>query len=198
VPRLLDQPVALGLRLAQLLVGLALRVCEQLASLVPGSVDDLGALALAVAAVALDLRVAAREVLLALADVLLGPLELHCGGALRVLLDHVGELGCLANQVERVHAHCVPARLHLHRGAGGLEHAQLSLQLDDVTAKSFEGLAHASLVVALVDDRQILRARKRRHRHGLLLLGRNLLRHVLLPRDRLSMAARSAVTCGPT
>jgi hypothetical protein len=100
--------------------------------------------------------------------------------------------------VQRVHAHRVPARLHLHRGAGGLEHAQLSLQLDDVTAKSFEGVAHAGLVVALVDDRQIFRARKRGHRHGLLLLGRNLLRHVLLPRGGLSMAAGSAVTCWPT
>jgi hypothetical protein len=153
VARLLEQPVAARLGLAELLVALALRVGEQLARLVASRVHDLGALALAVAAIALDLGVTARKVLLALANVLLGASDLHRRRALRVLLDHVGELGGLTDEVEGVHAHGVPAGLHLDRGARGLEHAELSLQLDDVTAEGLESVADAGLVVALVDDR---------------------------------------------
>ena len=55
VPRLLEQPVALGLGLAQLLRRVAVRVREQLARLVARVVQHLGPLALALLAIAFDL-----------------------------------------------------------------------------------------------------------------------------------------------
>ena len=63
---------------------------------------------------------------------------------LRVALDHVGELGRLADQVQRVHPDGVAGRLDAARAAGRLEDAELGLQLDDVAAEGVERVADRS------------------------------------------------------
>ena len=149
VARLLEQAVALGLRLLQLggRVGVGLR--EQLARLVPRGVQHLGALALALLAVALDLGLARLQVDLAAAHLLLGLAELGGRRVLRVALDRVGELGGGADEMERVHPDRVPGRLDGRRPAGRLEHAELRLQLGGMPAEGVEGLANVLRVEAV-------------------------------------------------
>ena len=66
---------------------------------------------------------------------LLGAPQLRRGRALRVALEHVGEFGSFANQVQRIYADGVAGRIDLRALPGGLENPQLRLQLNDVTAK---------------------------------------------------------------
>jgi len=76
VARLLEEAVALGLGLLQLAGGVGVRLRQQLARLVPGRVQQLRALSLALLAVALDLCLAILQVVLAAADLFLGLAEL--------------------------------------------------------------------------------------------------------------------------
>ena len=156
VARLLEQTGGAGLGLLDLLRRLEVGLGEQLARLVLGRVDDLGALTLALCAVALDLGLARLQLVLASRHLFLGPVELRRGGGLGVALDRVGELGGGADQVQRVHADGVAARLDLAGAAGGLQHAELGLELGRVTAERVEGLAHLVGVVALARAREVL------------------------------------------
>ena len=162
--RLLEQPGAASLGLAELLGRLAVRVGDELAGLVAGRGHDLVALPLALVAEAQDLGLPLLKVDLLLADLLLGSRELSGGRVLGVALEDVGELGRLADQVQRVHADGVTARLDLARAAGGLEDAKLSLELDGVAAEGLEGVAYGLLVEASLDRGKILEPRQRRHR----------------------------------
>ena len=156
VARLLEEARGAGLGLLDLLRGLEIRLREQLARLVLGGVDDLCALALALGAVALDLGLARLQLVLAPRDLLLGLSELRRGGGLRVALDRVGELGGGADQVQRVHADGVAARLDRTGAPGGLQHAELSLELGCVAAEGVERLAHLVGVVAFARAREVL------------------------------------------
>ena len=102
-------PLRLGLLQLGGRVGMRLR--EELARLVPRCVQHLGALALALLAVALDLGLALLQLDLPAAHLLLGPAELSGRGVLRVALERVGELGGGADEMERVHPDRVPGRL---------------------------------------------------------------------------------------
>jgi len=94
---------------------------------------------------------------------------------LGVALDRVGELRCGANEMQRVHPHGMPRGLRDGASWRRLEHAELRLELDDVAPEGLERVANALLVVALLDDGQVFRPRKRGHRY--LLRGLTLLRH---------------------
>jgi hypothetical protein len=179
VAGLLEQARTLRLGLAQFLRRLAVRVRDDLARLVPGRRQNLVALPLALVAEALNLGLALLEVLLALADLLLGALQLGRRGPLRVALDHVGELRRLADEVKGVHAHGMPRRVDLRSATRGLQHAQLGLELDDVAPEGVERLAHLLLVEALLDDRQLLDGGQRRHRRLLPRCSGSLYTHVL-------------------
>ena len=74
--RLLEEPVAAGLRLAKLLGRLAVRVGDELASLVAGCGHDLVPLTIALVAEAQDLGLPLLKVDLLLPDFLLGSREL--------------------------------------------------------------------------------------------------------------------------
>ena len=143
--RLLEQSAALRLRLLELAGRVGVRLREQLARLVAGGVQHLGALALAFEPVTLDLRLAVLQLALAAAHLFLGLPELGAGGGLRIALDRVGELGGGADQVERVHADGMARRLDGRAGAGarGLEDAELRLQLCGMAAEGVEGVANA-------------------------------------------------------
>ena len=160
--RLLEQPVAARLGLAQLARRVGVRLREQVACLALGGGHDLGALALGLGAVALDLGLALLQLVLLLAHLLLRALELGRGGGLGVALEHVGELGGGADQVQRVHAHGVAGRLDVRGRPRGLEDAELRLQLGGVAAEGVERLAHALLVVALAGALKLLDGRERR------------------------------------
>ena len=61
-------------------------------------------------------------------ELLLGASKLRCRCILCVALNGVRELGRSANEVQRVHAHGVAARLHGAAAlAGRLQHAELRL-----------------------------------------------------------------------
>ena len=92
---------------------LAVRVRDELAGLVAGCRHDLVPLALALVAVALDVGLPLLQVDLLLANFLLGARELSGGRVLGVALEDVGELGRLADQMERIHADGVPGRVDL-------------------------------------------------------------------------------------
>ena len=162
--RLLEEPGAATLCLAKLFGRLAVRVGDELAGLVAGRGDDLVALTVALVAEAQDLGLPLLKVDLLLADLLLGSRELSGGRILGVALEDVGELGSLADQVERVHADGMTARLDLARAACGLEDAKLGLQLDGVAAEGLEGVAYRLLVEASLDRPEDLEPRQRRHR----------------------------------
>ena len=82
VARLLEQPCAARLGLAELLRGVAVaRSASSCARLVAGRVQDLGALALALGAVALELGLALLQLALAPPDLLLGAPQLRGGRA---------------------------------------------------------------------------------------------------------------------
>ena len=102
-------PAALGL--AQLGGRVAVGLREDLARLVAGGVQDLGALPLGLLADARDLGLLLLELHLLLADLLLGAADLLRGRLLGVALDRVGELGGGAHEVQRVHADRVARRL---------------------------------------------------------------------------------------
>ena len=136
VARLLEEPVALGLRLLQLAGRFGVRLREQLARLVPCGVQQLAALPLALLAVALELALALLQVGLAAAHFFLGLPELCSRSVLCVALDRVGELRRGADEMECVHADGVPGRLDGRGAAGGLEDAQLSLQLGGVAPEA--------------------------------------------------------------
>ena len=91
--RLLEQPVAARLGLAQLARRVGVRLRQEVAGLGLRGVDDLGALALRLGAVALDLGLALLQLALLRAHLLLGALQLRCRRGLRVALERVGELG---------------------------------------------------------------------------------------------------------
>src|SRR4029079_11412610 len=84
---------------------------------------------------------------------------------LRIALDRVRELGCRTNEVERVHADGMTRGLHRGAATRRLEHAQLRLQLRDVTAERVEGVAGALGIEPVAGARDVLelwQARKRR------------------------------------
>src|SRR3954470_24957876 len=120
-----------------------MRPREELARLVPGGVHHLGSLPLALLAVALDLGLTFLQLVLPATYLFFGLPELRGRCVLGVALDRVGELCGGADEVQRVHPDGVPRRLDRRASAGGLEDAQLRLQLCGVTAKRIEGLAHA-------------------------------------------------------
>src|SRR5256885_13875758 len=151
--RLLEQPGATTLGLAQLLGRLAVRVGDELAGLVAGCGHDLVALAIALVAEAQDLGLALLKVDLLLPDLLLGSRELSSRRVLGVALEDVGELRRFADQVQRVHADGVTAGLDLARATGGLEDAKLSLQLDRMASEGLEGVAYGLVVEASLDRR---------------------------------------------
>ena len=166
VPRLLEQPVPARLGLAQLARRVGVGLAEQVAGLGLGGGEDLRALALRLAAVALDLGLALLELVLLLAHLLFGALELRGGRGLGVALERVGELGGGADQVQRVHADGMPGRLDVGGLVRGLEHAELRLQLGGVAAEGVERLAHALLVVALTGALELLHGRQRGQTRG--------------------------------
>ena len=157
---LLEQPGATRLCLAELLARLAVRIGDELPGLVAGRGQDLVPLALALLAEPLDVALALLDVLLALAHFVLGALKLCCRGALRVALEHVGELGGLADEVERIHANCVAGRVDLCGATGGLQDPELRLQLDGVATEGVERLANTGFLVAALDDDEIVDARQ--------------------------------------
>ena len=112
---LLEKTGLAGFGLAQLLGRVAVRVGDELAGLGAGRCSGLVAQPLALVAETLDLGVLPLEVLLLLPDLLLGPLVLRRRGLLGVTLEDVGEVGGLADQMERVHPDCVPGRIDLGR-----------------------------------------------------------------------------------
>src|SRR5918995_7380523 len=135
---LLDEPRRACLRLANLLRSVALRVLKQIARLVSRRVHYLGTLALGFLAVALDLGLAVLQVALALRHLLLGPGQLVRRGLLSIAFERVGELGGGADQVQGVHANGVTGRLDVAGPTGGLDHAELRLELGGVAAESVE------------------------------------------------------------
>ena len=140
VPRLLEQPGALRLGVAELLARVAVGLREDLARLVAGRVQDLAPLALGLLADARDLGLALLELHLRLANLLLGLADLLGGGLLRVALDRVRELGGRADEVQRVHADRVARRLGDRATRRGLQHAQLRLERGHMPAEGVEGL----------------------------------------------------------
>ena len=127
----------------------AVRLRQDLARLVPRGIEDLAALPLGLLADARDLGLALLELHLRLADLLLGLADLLRGGLLRVALDGVGELGCRADEVQRVHPHRVPGRLGDRARGRGLQHAKLRLQRRHVAAERVEGLADLVAIEAV-------------------------------------------------
>jgi hypothetical protein len=166
VARLLEQPRRARLGLGDLLGGLLPRLLGRLARLGLGGVKQLGALALALLAVTVDLARALLQLALTARDLLLGASQLRGRGRLRVALDRVGHLGGGADHVHRVHPHGVAGRLDTAL-PGGLEDAELHLQLRGVAAESLEGLAHLLAVEAVGGARQVLDPRQRRQRRCL-------------------------------
>ena len=166
MPRLLEQPGRARLGLADLLRGLRLRFLEGLARLGLGRVQHLCPLALTLVAVALDLGLALLQLVLAPRDLLLGSSELCGRCVLRVALDRVGHLSGCADQVQRIHAHCVTGRLDPAL-PGGLEHAQLDLELRRVAPERLERVANLVAVIAVGRSAEILDARQRRQRRCL-------------------------------
>jgi hypothetical protein len=164
--RLLEEPVPARLGLAQLARRVGVRLAQQIAGLGFGGSEDLRALALRLAAVALDLGLALLQLVLLLAHLFFGALELRGGGGLGVALERVGELGCGADQVQRVHADGMPGGLDVGGLVCGLEHAELRLQLRRVAAEGVERLAHALLVVALAGALELLHGRQRGQTRG--------------------------------
>jgi hypothetical protein len=162
VTSLLEQARPARLGLAQLLCRLPVCVGKQLARLVARRVDDLSPLALALLPKALDLVLAPGELGLPAPDLLFGLADLRRRRALGVTLEHVGELGRLADQVQRVHADRVPGRLDVRALPGRLQDAELRLELDDVPPERVERLADAIRVVPAFRDGQVLHAWKRR------------------------------------
>jgi hypothetical protein len=154
--RLLEEPIAAGLRLAKLLGRLAVRVGDELAGLVTCGGHDLIALTVALVAETQDLGLSLLKIDLLLPDFLLGARELSGRRILGIALEDVGELRRLADQMQRIHADGMTARLDLARTAGGLEDTKLSLKLDGVSAEGLEGVAHGLLVEASLDRGQIL------------------------------------------
>jgi hypothetical protein len=164
VARLLEQPAPLGLRLLELAGGVGVGLRQKVAGLVPGRVQQLGALPLALDAVPLDLRLAPLEILLAPADLFLRLAELGGGCVLGVALDRVGELGGGADQVQRVHADGVARRLDVRATARSLDDPELCLQLRRVTAEGVEGLANPVRVEPVPASRDVLELRQGRQR----------------------------------
>ena len=165
MPRLLEQPGALGLGLAEL--GRRVTVCggEQFARFVLRRVDDLVALALALLAVALDLALTVLQLALPACDLGLRALDLRGGGVLGVALERVRKLGCRANEVQRVHAHRMARRVDVGRLPCGLQDAELRLQLQRMAAERVECLANAvGLERAVVGLRQVLEPGQRGER----------------------------------
>jgi len=68
--------------------------------------------------------------------------------------------------VHRIHPHGVPRRLDAAL-AGGLEHAELNLELGGVAAEGLERLAHLLAVETVGRARQVLDPRQRRQRRCL-------------------------------
>ena len=166
VAGLLEQAVAARLRLLQLARRVGVRLGEQLAGLVAGGVQHLGALALALLAVALDLGLALLQLVLAAADLLLGPAELRRGCGLRVALDRVGELGGRADQVQRVHADGVAGRLDVRAGRvpAACSTRSCACSCSGVAAEGVEGLADAVRVEAVPALRDVLEPGQRGQR----------------------------------
>src|SRR5262249_4115458 len=92
-------------------------------------VDDLGPLAVALLAVALDLGLAGLQLMLAAPDLLLGPGELDRRCILGVPLERVGQLRCRAAEMQRVNPDGAGRGLDARRPACGLEDPQLGLEL---------------------------------------------------------------------
>ena len=136
---LLEQAGSAGLGLRTSWAACCCASCSSLARLALRGVEHLGALPLALLPVAVDVALALLEIALAPGHLFLGAPELRGGGGLRVTLDRVGELRGGADHVESVHPDGVPGRLDLS-ASGGLEDAQLHLELRRVTTESFEGL----------------------------------------------------------
>jgi len=182
VTRLLEQARAARLCLAKFLCRFLVRFGEELASLVPGRGQNLVALALTLVAVALDIGFLLLEVDLLLPHFLLGPLNLSGGCLLSVTLEHVCELGGLADQVERIHADAMPGGIDLRGPACGLEHAKLGLELDGMATERLECGADGLLVETALRDREVVDARQRRHRRRLARCSWSLYRHSFPPR----------------
>ena len=124
---------------------------------VPRRIEDLGALALALLAEALDLVLALLQRALAPAHLFLGAAKLGRGRGLCIPLDRVGHVGGGADHVERVHPDGVAGRLHLAAASGRLEHAQLHLELGRMASEGFEGLLDALRIETTArEGRQLL------------------------------------------
>ena len=121
--RLLEEPRALRLGLAQLGRRLRVRARDDLVRLLLGRGENLLPLPLRLVAIALDVRLLRLELALAPPDLLLRARELRGRGALRVALERVRELRRRADEVERVRADGVAGRLDVRRLAGRLDHA---------------------------------------------------------------------------
>src|SRR5947209_3643956 len=160
--RLLDEPGAPRLGLLQLACRVGLRLRQQLAGLVAGRVHHLGTLALDFLRLPLDGRFAVADLALAAHELLLRAGELGRGGGLCVALGRVGELGRRAAEVQRVHAHGVPAGLAAAgASARSLQHAKLRLQLRDVAAKRVKSLADLIRVEPVPGAGNVLDLRQR-------------------------------------
>src|SRR3981081_3404067 len=143
-----------------------MRLREQLARLVPRGVQRLGALALALLAVALDLGLAVLQLVLAAAHLFFRLAELRRGSVLRVALNRVGELRGCADEMQCVHPDRVSAGFDDCRSSCRLEHTELRLQLGGVPAESIEGLADALRIEAVSRRGKVLESRQARPRRG--------------------------------
>jgi hypothetical protein len=192
VPGLFEQSRAACLGLTQLLARLTRRLGDELPRLVPRRGQDLDPLPLAFVAEALNRGVALLEVELLLPYLLLGALNLGGGCFLRIPLEDIGKFRGLADEVERIHANGVAGRIDLRRATGGLEDAELGLELDGVPAEGLERVAHSLLVETTDDDDELFDARQRRDYRRLARCSWSLYRHaVLLPMD----TARKYAAC---
>jgi hypothetical protein len=179
VAGLLEQPVRARFRLADLGGRMALRLGFYFADLVARRAQHLGALALALLPVALDLALPLLQLALPAADLFLRAPDLGRRCGLSIALDRVGHLRSGADHVQRVHAHGVPARLDLAAARRRLEDAELHLELRRVPPERLERLRDAFRVVAAVRQRrQIVDARERRERSLLCSFGRHQVRSI--------------------
>jgi hypothetical protein len=64
--------------------------------------------------------------------------------------------------MQRVHPDRVPARLDDRRPSGGLEHAELRLQLRCMAAEGVEGLANTLWIETVPSRRKVLESRQAR------------------------------------
>src|SRR5205085_9886037 len=104
VPRLLEEAATACLGFAERGRGVALAGLAHLGSVGFRAAEHVGRLTLDLPALAVELDVCSLELALAPAHLFFGTGKLGGGCRLRVALEHVGELGCRTDEMERVHA----------------------------------------------------------------------------------------------